>query len=59
VIGSGGAGFAAAIAARGRGRSVVMIERATGGRYRREHRVRAPTVGGRHCGRPPTLFKFS
>jgi len=31
VIGSGGAGFAAAIAARGRGRSVVMIERATVG----------------------------
>ncbi|HJP77750.1 MAG TPA: mercury(II) reductase [Pseudonocardiaceae bacterium] len=31
VIGSGGAGFAAAIAARGKGRSVVMIERATVG----------------------------
>ncbi|RZQ64892.1 mercury(II) reductase [Amycolatopsis suaedae] len=31
VIGSGGAGFAAAIAARGMGRSVVMIERGTVG----------------------------
>ncbi len=31
VIGSGGAGFAAAIKARGNGRSVVMIERATVG----------------------------
>ncbi|MFC5993779.1 mercury(II) reductase [Pseudonocardia hispaniensis] len=31
VLGSGGAGFAAAIAARGKGRSVVMIERATVG----------------------------
>ncbi|TAM68858.1 mercury(II) reductase [Mycobacterium sp.] len=29
IIGSGGAGFAAAIATRGKGRSVVMIERAT------------------------------